>query len=219
MKLYDILLQFPLFYGIAKDDLDNIVSHTKFDFSRVKEGHNIVADGEKCDSLIMVTHGSIEAKTSAFDNGYCVYETMESPLMIQPHRLFGLRQRFSSTYFAKTECNLIALPKTEVIMLLEHFELFRINYINSLALMAQKGNTLPWRHHGDTVREKINEFFKQHVTRPAGKKEFHILMLRLAKELNLSRLEVSQALNQMKNEGLLELHRGKIIIPHMERFT
>lgn len=219
MKLHDILLQFPLFYGIAKDDLDNIVSHTKFDFSKLKTGCNIVEDEMACDRLTMITHGSFEIQTTAFDKGYWVCETIDAPFMIQPHRLFGLRQRFSSTFYAKTECNLISLSKTEVVMLLEHFELFRLNYINILALMAQNGNDLPWRHQGETIREKVCDFFKQHATRPAGKKEFHILMTRLAKVLNQTRLEISKTLNQMRSEGLIELHRGRIIIPHLERLT
>lgn len=219
MKLHDILLQFPLFYGIAKDDLDNIVSHIKFDFSKLQGGCVIARDGEVCDRLIMITHGCIEAKTTAFDNGYWVCEALEAPFLIQPHRLFGLSQRFSTTFYTKTECNLISLAKVEVVMLLENFELFRLNYINSLALMAQKGNDIPWRHHGMNVREKVCEFFIQRVTKPAGGKEFHILMTRLAQELNYTRLEVSKVLNQMENEGLLELHRGRVVIPHIERLV
>ena len=42
-------------------------------------------------------------------------------------------------------------------------------------------------------------------------------MQQLAAELNDSRLDISQALNQMQADGLLTLHRGRIEIPMLER--
>jgi len=52
---------------------------------------------------------------------------------------------------------------------------------------------------------------------PAGTKTFFILMERLAQELNDSRLNVSRVLNQLQYEGLVELHRGRVVIPQLER--
>ena len=42
-------------------------------------------------------------------------------------------------------------------------------------------------------------------------------MQQLADQLNDSRLDVSQALNQLQKEGLLSLYRGRIEIPMLER--
>ena len=39
----------------------------------------------------------------------------------------------------------------------------------------------------------------------------------LAQELNDSRLNVSRVLNQLQYEGLIELHRGRVVIPQLER--
>jgi DNA-binding GntR family transcriptional regulator len=41
-------------------------------------------------------------------------------------------------------------------------------------------------------------------------------MTQLADELGDSRLDVSRALNQLQRDGLLELRRGRIIVPQME---
>ena len=59
-------------------------------------------------------------------------------------------------------------------------------------------------------------FFVQHSIYPAGSKTFFILMNRLAAELNESRLEISRTLNEMQDEGLLTLHRGRVEIPSLE---
>ena len=52
---------------------------------------------------------------------------------------------------------------------------------------------------------------------PAGQKAFFMLMEHLADELNDSRLNVSRVLNQLQREGLVELHRGRVVIPQLER--
>ena len=40
-------------------------------------------------------------------------------------------------------------------------------------------------------------------------------MTRLASEVNASRLDVSRSLNARRRDGLVELRRGKIIIPEL----
>jgi hypothetical protein len=42
-------------------------------------------------------------------------------------------------------------------------------------------------------------------------------MKRLAEEVNDSRLDVSGVLNEMQQEGLIVLYRGRIEIPMLER--
>ena len=44
-----------------------------------------------------------------------------------------------------------------------------------------------------------------------------LLQLWRREELNDSRLNVSKALNQMQRDGLIELHRGRVVIHQLER--
>lgn len=217
MQLYDKLLEFPLFLGMGRGDLEQIVAHTKFDFFKIQQGKTVVKDGEACNKLIMMTNGKMEMQKNADDYGYNVIETVDAPYVIQPQNLFGLQQRFSASFTAVDDCNFISLSKSEAFMLCDKFMVFRINYMNILAMTAQKAASLPWKHIGSDTRQRITAFLFAHCTHPAGSKRFNILMERLAKEINANRLEVSIELNKMKDEGLLSLGRGKIIIPYLER--
>ena len=60
-------------------------------------------------------------------------------------------------------------------------------------------------------------FLGQHCLYPAGSKTFYILMTQLADEIGDSRLDISRALNQLQDEGLLQLYRGRIKVMQMER--
>ena len=42
-------------------------------------------------------------------------------------------------------------------------------------------------------------------------------MITLAKEMNVKRIKVSNVLNELQNEHLLKLERGRIIIPALEK--
>ena len=47
MTIYDQLLQFTLFQGMSRADLMEVVTHTKFDFSKLMEGKRVVKSGDK----------------------------------------------------------------------------------------------------------------------------------------------------------------------------
>ena len=60
-------------------------------------------------------------------------------------------------------------------------------------------------------------FLKSHCLYPTGAKVLRIKMTRLAQELGISRLNVSEALNAMQADGLLHFSRGIISVPQIER--
>ena len=131
--------------------------------------------------------------------------------------IFGYTQRYTHTYIAKTDVNLITVGKDEVLRLSEDFLVFRLNLLNMFATQTQKSSRLLWQHVPVTLEDRIVRFFAQHCIYPAGPKMFHVLMNRLAEELNDSRLDVSRALNALQRDGKIVLHRGRVEIPQMER--
>ena len=111
----------------------------------------------------------------------------------------------------------ITIDKQEVLLLLETQLVFRLNMLNSLATDVQRMRHRAWRSAPQSLRRHITRFFFSRCLYPAGPKTFYILMNQLAAELNDSRLDISRTLNQMEDDGLLTLHRGRIEIPMLER--
>lgn len=217
MILYDKLLQFTLFHGMSHADLMEVVGHTKFGFSKQPEGQRIVKDGDICDRLIFLTKGSLAVETISDDHTCRVCEIVNTPYVIQPEQLFGLTQRYTSTFKTLSDCSFITIDKQEVLLLLETQLVFRLNMLNSLAADVQRMRHRAWRSAPQSLRRHITRFFFSRCLYPAGPKMFYILMNQLAAELNDSRLDISRTLNQMEDDGLLTLHRGRIEIPMLER--
>ena len=217
LQIYEKLLLFPLFQGMSRDDLEQVAGHTRFGFSKINAGSTVVAEGEDCRQLYFLINGSLRVETTADDGGYMVAEQLEAPVILQPEVIFGYTQRYSHTYIAQTDANFIIVGKDEVLRLSEDFLVFRLNLLNMYATQTQKTSRMLWQYVPDSLDKRIVRFFAQHCIYPAGPKVFHILMNRLASELNDSRLNVSRALNDLQREGKIVLRRGRVEIPLMER--
>ena len=217
VEIYDRLLQFTLFQGLSHADLMQVAGHTKFGFSKLVAGKQLVKEGDPCTHLYFVTNGTLRTETVSDDHSCRVIETITAPYIIQPERLFGIDQRYSSTFKAETPCNLISIDKQEVMLLLETQLVFRLNMLNMFTTEAQRLRHHAWRTAPKTLRERTIRFFFSHTLYPAGPKTFYVLMNQLAAELNDSRLDISHTLNDMQADGLLTLHRGRIEIPMLEK--
>ena len=217
LKIYDKLLQFTLFQGMSHADLMEVVGHTKFGFSKHSEGQRIVKDGDVCNHLIFLTTGTLSVETVSDDHTCRVSETVNAPYAIQTEQLFGLTQRYTSTFRTLSDCSFITIDKQEVMLLLETQLVFRLNMLNLLAADAQRLRHRAWRSAPQSLRDRITRFFFSRCLYPAGPKTFYILMNQIAAELNDSRLDISHALNKMQADKLLTLHRGRIEIPMLER--
>ncbi len=217
LQIYDKLLQFPLFQGMSRDDLEIVAGHTRFGFQKVAAGHQVIKAGDACTQLYFLINGTLKVQSFGDEHRYMVEEQMSSPYILQQESVFGYYQRYTRHFHALTDVNFLTLDKEEVVRLSEDFLVFRLNLLNHFATQTQKLIRMQWRRCPETLRERIIRFFFQHTLYPAGPKIFHILMEQLAEEVHDSRLNVSRALNAMKAEGLLRLHRGRIEIAQMER--
>lgn len=216
-QIYEQLLQFPLFQGMSRDDLEIIAGHTRFDFVKMAAGRPVVKAGDGCTQLFFLINGTVKVKSYSDDFSYSVEEQISAPYIFELDAIFGYYQHYTHDFTAVSDVNFITIDKEEVVRLSEDFLVFRLNLINNFATKVQKHTRQIWYQTPQTLMERIVRFFVRHCVYPAGSKVFNILMMRLAVELNDSRLNVSRVLNQMQRESLLVLSRGKVEIPQLER--
>ena len=135
IHLHTTLLALPLFLGMSRNDIAEVVAHTRFGFVKVGRNKTVVGEGDVCDSIYILTSGQINIMSHADDYSYSFSEVIDSPTVIQPERIFGLTQRYSITVTAATACHLIKLSKSEILRLSEQYEIFRLNLLNIIPLM------------------------------------------------------------------------------------
>ncbi len=96
-------------------------------------------------------------------------------------------------------------------------EIFRINYMNTLSaqIYRLKGQAVFSRY--STAREKLVAFLQKSFSTAEPRKIMKIKMTDLADYLDETRLTISQVLNRMESDGLLQLRRKEILIPDIDR--
>ena len=185
--MFDTLLQLPLFQGLAQEDFTNILGKVKLSFTKHKAGEVIVKAGDTCSQLIFVLKGEISSCTSSANTSYSFTEYFQAPYVIEPQSLFGMSTSYVSAYTAQTETHTVSISKAFV--------------------MSELCN----------LEKRIGNFILTHIERPSGRKILKIKMEELAQVVNDTRMGVSRALNSMQEKGLLELHRGEMMIPDAEK--
>ena len=213
----DRLLELPLFQGFSVSDLKDVVANIKLRKIDVSKGKTIVDEGDPCRDIYIVCQGYVTAVSYADDKGYSISEQLTAPCLVQPERLFGFTQRYNRQFIAGNNCQLLCIPKADVVILTNNFEIFRLNLLNIICTQTQRLTHIPWRVGAQTIREKIFRFLETRCLRPAGEKQLCIKMERLATEIHESRLNVSKELNALATQGLIVLKRSSIYVVALER--
>lgn len=223
---FDILLRLPLFQGMSRDDLTEVIAHTKLEFVKVQTHHVIAKEGDRCDQLTFILNGNVTVVTTLNTQHSLLppysgragvsLETLHSPIVLQPERLFGLHQQYTHTFMTATPCQMLIIQKQDIMKLASTYSIFQINLLNILSTKVQKMENRQWMTTPVSLRKRLVNFFVSRCLYPAGEKDFKMRMTDLAHELNCSRLDISKCLNAMQEEQLLILSRGRITIPHLE---
>lgn len=215
--MFDTLLQLPLFQGLAQEDFTNILEKVQLNFTKHKAGETIVKTGDPCNQLLFILKGEISSTTFSAETLFSITEYLQAPCVIEPQSMFGMNTSYASTYTAQTEIHTVSVSKAFVMNELFRYDIFRLNYMNIICNRSQSLSKRLWTKSSDNLEQRIARFILTHTERPIGKKSIKIKMEELAKAINDTRMGVSKALNSMQEKGLLELHRGEIIIPEAEK--
>ena len=215
LHLNEKLMRFALFKGMGHAELAELVARTRLDFSKHAPGGEIVHAGDVVRRLLLLLDGSLTVTTASADMKCTVSEEAEAPFIIEPERLFGLRQLAARTFRAATTSSIVAIDKTEVARLCSESIAFRLNMLNLLATKAQRQAGERWAAPPQDLRQRIARFVESRCVSASGRKTVTILMERLADEVNDSRINVSRALRAMEEAGLVSLGRGRIDIPEL----
>lgn len=215
--MYDTLLQLPLFQGLCKNDFTNILGKVKLHFHKYKPDNLIVKQGETCKQLTFLLNGEIISEAKDTRNIYALYETFQGPYLIEPYSLFGMKTKYTATYRARTNADVVTIDKSFVLSELNKYEIFRLNYLNILSNRAQVAYEKLWNLHIGGAHEKVMNFLILRSKKLEGEKLLKIKMEDLACLIDETRINVSKVLNNLQELGLVQLSRKEIYIPEMEK--
>ena len=217
ITMYDKLLRLPLFQGLSRSDLTDILGKVKVEFRRYDKKEYIVKQGEPCAELIYILGGSIKASSKDSVHNFTLYEMLGSNTIIEPYSLFGMYNSYQFSYRAECESDIIIVKKEYILSTLCKYEIFNLNYLNVLSNRTQNMHLKLWNTHIGSTTEKIVNFLLLRCEFPQGAKELSIKMEDLANLIDETRINVSRSLNALQDKGLIDLSRKSIKIFDLRR--
>ena len=217
--MHEKLITLPLFQGMSKTDIEIALGKINLREKTVCKNTKIVESGQNCRGLFFLIEGTLEMETISEDGKTRVTEITPEPYILEPERLFGLQQKYFSTYTTRSQSKFLYARKDDILYLLNENIVFRLNVLNILSTLSQRRNLKLWNTTSSETENHIIRFIHQHCRLQTGRKTFHIKMNSLAESIHASRIEVSLALNKMNNERKIILQRGIITIPEISQLN
>ncbi len=217
--MFERLLQLPLFQGMTTQEISDVMAHVRLDFVNYHRGDEIVMQGESCRKLIYIISGGVMAEHRNADLQFTLTEHLPDLKVIEPYNLFGMYQTYSRTYTFVTDGSTLAIDKRVVLSQLMTNNIVKINLMNIACNKYQQTLRLLCNFPDDSVRHKIIKFVLSHSIVPKGKKDVQIKMTDLANIIHETRLNVSIALNEMEEQGLITMQRGSFTINNLQEVT
>ena len=214
--IYDRLLELPLFQGHSRQDLTSILEKIKVDFRTYRDRQAIVRQDDPCGHIILIMEGQVKLSRSSLHKDLIFTEQFSSPCSLGAETLFGLRQSYSHTATAVGEVRTLLLSKQSVIDQLFAFDVFRYNLLNMLTTRIQRSSQLLWAPDEGRTLERFIALMKRNFIYHGGPKQIEGGMVALAKMMNDTRINISNMLNALQQQGLITLGRKHILIPHLE---
>lgn len=202
---------------MSKDEITSILDKVAFDFQNLTDGDTICNIGDRCDKFIIITNGEALSTVVAPDGTYALSEEISAPYAIEPYSLFGQDTTFKRKYTAKGNCTILVIDKQYLFSEFTKYEIFTINFLNLISRRAQMQSYAIWNYTPSSIKGRIVQFIGMRCNCVNGRKSVQIKMERLAGILCETRLNVSKALNEMQDEGFIELHRKEIVVPSLKK--
>lgn len=210
---YQLISQLPLFQGISGKELALIEATMGIHMEELPPmKHPVIRQGDHCTHLFFLAKGTLRRNFISEDGLYSATSYISAPAVLEPECLYGLRCRFHYAYIPETDIVIINTSKLHIVKQLMKIEIFRINYLNLLSAIIEKQGRLVQPLTLLTAREKLIHCIRTIFPECKGPALLNIKMKDLAGYISETRLTTSQILNQLEQEGLLELRRSCIHI-------
>lgn len=137
-KMYDLMLQLPIFQGLSYEQLTGIVEKIPFSFSKYAPLGKIHEAGDACDTVTFVLGGTVRQTTPTFGGRIHIIQDFEGPHTLSFYYLFGAETHYISDLVAVENTGIMQVEKSQFLKMLQQNNIMLVNVMNMLSTHAQK---------------------------------------------------------------------------------
>jgi CRP-like cAMP-binding protein len=211
-SMYDILMELPLFQGVSRDKLSEIIEKTPFHFLKYNNGEEIVSSGDNCEHVRFVISGDVRISMAFTDKRVKVSEVVSAPNVLGQEYLFGLETDYPFSVSASGQCGIMQIEKSDYITILQSDKVFLFNMLNMLSSSIQKSiaNTLSFST--GSIAERLAYLVLMLTRRGAKDVKVTFKQKDLCAVLGTQRSSLINALEKMKTDGTIDYSLSEISV-------
>lgn len=211
-SMFEVLMDLPLFQGVSREKLSELVEKTPFHFLKFANGDRIIEAGDPCTHIRFIISGEAQVETTSQMRRVTVSETMTSPSVLGPEYLFGLETNYPFRVTAKGNCGILQITKADYINILLSDKVFLFNVLNILSRKSQKSASNILAISSGSVAERLSYFVLSLTHRGAKDIKLTFKQKDLCTILGTQRSSFISAITKMKEEGILDFTMAEITI-------
>lgn len=209
---YSLLSRCPVFTGIEINECQALLSQIHYQIKKYEKDDIVVLGGDEVKSLFIVLSGSVRGEMIDYSGKTVKIEDIEAPRPLASAFLFGKQNKFPVTVTANKKAEILAIPVTEFLKLLQLNTRLLRNYLNNIStraqFLSQKLHFLSFK----TIREKVAHFLLQQAGDRLHSFELRNTQQQLAELFGVTRPSLARVLSEMQQEGLIKIEKKTVTL-------
>ena len=207
----------PICSKIQIDDADQFLLDLKCTIKAYDKNDLIVRQGDVCDSLYMLTLGSVKTEMITENGNILGIEIIKAPRPLAPAFLFSDNNHFPVDVTALEEVEIMRIPKEEIMRLMmtnpDFMKQFLTHNSNRTQFLTNRLQMLSIK----TIKGKVAHFLMEQETE--SQKSFSISrnQTELADFFGIARPSLARSLSEMVQDGIIEINKKEYTILDMKR--
>jgi len=202
-----------LFDGVTINELEKISRKTTISVSKYKSEAIIRSADEKANSMFVILEGSVKGVMEDIEGHVYQVEEFGETELTAPANLFSEQEYFPVTLIAKTDCQLLEIDQSTILVM---FQISRRMEENFLRILSNKvlflANRL-WENQFYSIGQKIyNIVYKALTEHHQSVFDIDATHEELAQRFGVSRPSLSRALIKINKEGIIQFTGKRVVI-------
>lgn len=211
MKKEDLALC-PICSQIKIDDSEQFLLDLKCTIKTYTKNEVIVRQGDVCDSLYMLTLGSVKTEMITENGNILGIEIIKAPRPLAPAFLFSDNNHFPVDVTALEEVEIMKIPKEEIMRLMttnpDFMKQFLTHNSNRTQFLTNRLQLLSIK----TIKGKVAHFLLENSPCNGQPFEINRNQTELADFFGVARPSLARSLSEMVQDGILMINKKEYTI-------
>ena len=202
----------PICSHIQIDDTEQFLLDLKCSIKIYAKNELIVRQGDVCDSLYMLTQGSVKTEMITENGNILGIEIIKAPRPLAPAFLFSDNNHFPVDVTALEEVEIMKIPKEEILRLMmtnpDFMKQFLTHNSNRTQFLTNRLQLLSIK----TIKGKIAHFLLENMTDEGKTFSINRNQTELAEFFGVARPSLARSLSELIQDGIISVDKKQFTI-------